>query len=102
MMMNKFYNDAFEGYTVPENIKNASITICDTLNIKGICDPMYISNVIAKETGAGDGQHNFITTEINTNNLTELAERIAYSYSTCLKNSGSSLDDVKNILKGCL
>lgn len=26
---------------------------------QGICDPMYIMNVIAFELGIGDGQHNF-------------------------------------------
>ena len=26
---------------------------------KGICDPMYIMNVIAKELGVGDGMGNF-------------------------------------------
>lgn len=55
----KFYDEAFKGYTVPDNIKRLSIRICESYGIKGICDPMYISNVIAKELNLGDGSHNF-------------------------------------------
>lgn len=50
MIINEFYSEAFKGYEVPDNLKLASMSICNRYDIKGICDPMYIANVIAKET----------------------------------------------------
>lgn len=96
--MNKFYSEAFEGYEVPENIKVASIEICKQYNINGISDPMYISNVIANELKIGDGMGNFNDNKPNTNNINELYERFAYSYSTCIKNSGEDANGILTIL----
>lgn len=50
--MNKddFFNEAFKGYVIPEDIKHAAMHICNAYGIKGICDPMYIANVIAMYT----------------------------------------------------
>lgn len=46
-------------YTVPEDIKRLSTRLCRSYGIRGVCDPMYIANIIALETGRGDGQSNF-------------------------------------------
>lgn len=54
-----FFQEAFEGYNVPEKIKTASIAICRSCGIRGICDPMYIANIIAMSLGLGDGKSNF-------------------------------------------
>ncbi len=54
-----FYTEAFKGVNVPEDIKAAAIRICDAYGIRGICDPVFISNVIAMNTGRGDGCSNF-------------------------------------------
>lgn len=60
-----FFAEAFtnpvtrQPYQVPEDIKKLSIRICQSYGINGICDPMYIANVIAFEMGRGDGQSNF-------------------------------------------
>jgi len=62
----EFFKKAFTDFVtrkpckIPENIKNASIQICKAYNINGICDPMYIANIIAKELNLGDGKNNFI------------------------------------------
>lgn len=62
-----FFKEAFtcpmtgQPYHVPENIKRLAIRICRAYGIRGICDPMYIVNVIAFELGLGDGQGNFKT-----------------------------------------
>lgn len=48
-----------DGYRVPEGIKNRAINIMKRFNIIGVCDGMYISNVIASESGSGDGQNHF-------------------------------------------
>lgn len=61
----EFYKEAFTNpvtrkpYLVPEDIKRLSMRLCQSYGINGICDPMYIANVIAFETGRGDGQSNF-------------------------------------------
>lgn len=48
-----------EPYAVPADIKEAATRIARSYGLRGICDPMYVANVIAKETGRGDGQSNF-------------------------------------------
>jgi len=45
-IMNNFYKKAFKEDNIPDEIKRASIQICNAYNIKGICDPVYIGNVI--------------------------------------------------------
>lgn len=54
-----FFQEAFKGYVVPDGIKTASIAICRSYGIRGICDPMYIANTIAMHIGLGDGKSNF-------------------------------------------
>lgn len=44
---------------LPANIRRLSERICRSYGIRGICDPMYIANVIAVELGLGDGYSNF-------------------------------------------
>ena len=81
-LMNKqeYFNEAFKGYNVPANIRKISESICREFNIKGICDPMYISNVIAVELGLGDGCGNFSDNKPNLANINKLAERLMFSY----------------------
>jgi hypothetical protein len=56
-----FFDEAFtntitrQPQIVPEDIKRLSIRLCRAYGIRGICDPMYIANVIAFELGLGDG-----------------------------------------------
>lgn len=50
-----------EPYNVPEDIKLAATRIVQAYGIRGICDPMYIANTIAMETGRGDGESHFYT-----------------------------------------
>lgn len=75
---NQFFQEAFEGYTVPENIKTISKEICKRFAIIGICDPMYISNVIATENNIGNGAGTFTGNEITEPIKT--AERIQSCY----------------------
>lgn len=74
----EFFEEAFKGYEVPERIKKASKELCTRFNIIGICDPMYISNVIALESGSGTGGGEFFSGEIN--NVEEIADRLQRSY----------------------
>jgi hypothetical protein len=54
-----FYKEAFKGVKVPVDIRRASERICTSYGIRGLTDPMYIANVIALETGRGDGKGDF-------------------------------------------
>jgi hypothetical protein len=42
-----FYEEAFKNYDIPYDIQEAAIRICNAYGIKGICDPVYICNIIA-------------------------------------------------------
>jgi hypothetical protein len=61
----KFFVEAFtdpttgKPYQVPVAIQRASVRLCRSYGIRGICDPMYVANIIALELGLGDGQSNF-------------------------------------------
>lgn len=57
--MREFFAVAFAGETVPPDIRRAAERIVAAYGICGICDPMYIANVIAVETGRGDGNGRF-------------------------------------------
>ena len=54
-----FFERAFENMDSPPDIRAIAIRICRAYGINGICDPAYIANIIAKETGRGDGQGRF-------------------------------------------
>ena len=58
----KYWDDRL-GPNVPEKVKNAIKHVYwaypDKCLPQGLCDPMYIMNVIAHELGIGDGQGNF-------------------------------------------
>ena len=58
----KYWDDRIDT-DCPEKVKNAikRIYSCYPKECmpQGLCDPMYIMNVICKELGVGDGQNNF-------------------------------------------
>lgn len=71
---------------VPFEIRTASQLIRDKFDIKGICDPMYICNLIATELNLGDGMSNFGKTgEYTSDDVRRVANRINHAYSTCMK-----------------
>ena len=98
LIVNKqeFFTEAFKGYNVPSNIKSISESICNEFNIKGICDPMYIANVIAVELNLGDGCGNFNSNKPNLDNVGKLAERLKFSYGSNINN----LEVLKSIILG--
>lgn len=53
------YEKMFEGYDVPSRLKETAISIMRRFTITGECDGMYICNVIAAESGIGDGEGHF-------------------------------------------
>jgi len=62
----EYWNQRFETYNaleVPEKVKNAIRRVYNAYPKEcmpqGLCDPMYIMNIIALEIGFGDGMGNF-------------------------------------------
>lgn len=92
----EFFDEAFKGYEVPKNIKESSIKICNRFNINGICDPMYISNVIAYELNIGDGQGNFNNNKIDMTNFDKLVNRLQFAYGCNIKSN--EIITLKNII----
>jgi hypothetical protein len=64
-----FIDKAFEGLNCPESHKKAIQRVYDAYSAdclpKGVCDPVYMLNVICKELGIGDGQSNFYSFTVN-------------------------------------
>lgn len=59
MLSQEHMDKCFGNDYVPADIRRVAERICSAYNINGLCDPMYIANVIAKETGRGDGRGKF-------------------------------------------
>ena len=70
---------------VPETIKNAAELVCRRFCITGECDAMYICNVIANETGTGNGCSYFDETPIITRDGWEkAANSIQHAYGSLI------------------
>ncbi|MDF2879974.1 MAG: hypothetical protein K0R54_531 [Clostridiaceae bacterium] len=88
------FKEEFDKYNVPGKIRKASESICTRFNINGICDPMYISNVIANESESGNGMNTFTSDDIR--NTQYIAERLQFAYSTLIKKN--DIEELKKIL----
>ena len=59
----KYWEDRFNGQEIPHRVKRAIKRIYEAYPVEcmpqGLCDPMYIMNVICLELGIGDGKGNF-------------------------------------------
>lgn len=77
--------DPFDGHEVPAALKEMVEKILKTWTIRGLCDGMYIANVIANESGTGDGMSHF---EADAGTKVPEAERIAarlqFAYSSTI------------------
>ena len=49
----------FAGYDVPEQLKVRASAVAERFSLTGICDPMYVANMIAFKNGLGDGCGHF-------------------------------------------
>jgi hypothetical protein len=79
-MTTEFFDKAFEGYNVPFSIRTVSEEICKEFNIRGICDPMYIANVLASGCGVGDGESTFTGEDPSLENVEAIAKQLKGSY----------------------
>lgn len=89
------YKEAFDGSDAPENIKDTVTNICKRFVICGVCDPMYISNIIAVESNIGDGCGIFTGSQIG--DTQRIAERIQGSYGCNIQKS--EIPELKQILE---
>lgn len=74
---------------VPADLRSAAEAICKYHDIRGVCDPMYIANVIAFESGRGDGCGKFNEASRQDGSdfsslLDKVSKRIAGSYGASL------------------
>lgn len=74
----KNYEKYFENYEVPEHLKNTAIVIMKQFTIYGICDGMYICNIIANISGIGDGNGTFTGGSIS--NIPQIARNLQSAY----------------------
>ena len=79
------YEKMFEGYDVPSRLKETAISIMRRFTITGEGDGMYICNVIAAESGIGDGEGHFTGDEIF--NRSEIARRLQFAYGSNIPSS---------------
>jgi hypothetical protein len=63
VLTEEWFNEAFANIEIPADIRSAAERLVRSYGIGGICDPLYIANVIAKEIGRGDGLSHFPTIE---------------------------------------
>ena len=119
-ILNYYENEkkAFEGYEVPEKLKQTASLIMFRFNIEGICDGMYLCNVMAHQSGSGDGCGSFTSDYVNTdiaadaisgayktnissNEREELSYMIEHNALSkqVIQNMESSLDRWKNMLR---
>ena len=77
--------------TVPDDIGEFATRFCKLFDVKGICDPLYICNVVAHESRRGDGCGKFATQpdydeEYLTVGYLDAAKRLSSAYCACIKN----------------
>jgi len=89
----EFFEEVFEGERVPDTIRYAAIDLCKEFNIRGLSDPMYISNLIAVETGVGDGKGNFTGEPKGKDEIDKIGKRLKGAYGTKIKDD-SLLRDI--------
>lgn len=77
--------DPFDGHEVPAALKEMVEEILKTWTIRGLCDGMYIANVIANESGTGDGMSHFDEDAgIRIPEPERIAARLQYAYNSII------------------
>lgn len=72
----------------PRKIRAFAEWFCTFYEIDGICDPMYVCNVVAEMRGEGDGQSNFYEQQPDDKQEPEaIYKRLLGAYATSIKQS---------------
>ncbi len=84
--------------TVPEPIRKFSEWFIQRHRIRGLCDPMWVCNLVAFECGLGDGCGIFHETEgnaIESSRIEAIASRLMFSYSTCIQQTRGTQSEIE-------
>lgn len=94
----RFFDRAFENDNPPARLRAFAERFCLQGNINGVCDPMYICNVVAFEVGVGNGTGDFNwqggTAPNQSDGIDKAVRRLMHAYSSCLAGTGLSEDDL--------
>ena len=90
------YNSFFNDCNVPKEIKKIAVCIMKRFTIFGLCDGMYISNVIAMVSGLGDGKSHF-TGDTNIPNPYAVAEKLQNAYGCNIQKE--DIDELTEIIR---
>lgn len=96
MLNQKFYEEKFAGYSVPERIRRTAIAIMQRFTITGLCDGMYIANVIAYNCNIGDGAGNFYGDDISKPEEAAKELQSAYGCNIFKKDIGELEEIIRN------
>ncbi|MBO5551322.1 MAG: hypothetical protein J5966_05125 [Lachnospiraceae bacterium] len=91
------YERNFEGYEVPEKLKNMAITIMKRFTLTGICDGMYICNIIANQNMMSNGAGKFNGEDHVIGSDTKRFLTAAYSCN--IREDSTDQDDLDEILR---
>lgn len=88
-----FFDHAFQGYTLPTEIRLFAEAFCLRFKVNGLCDPAYISNVVAVETQLGDGAGTFFMEARlpNPAGINNVGDRLLMSFATCISDAESDI-----------
>lgn len=92
--LNALLDDMRELGGFPEGLINLSGAFCKALKLKGICDPAYIANRFAMETGWGDGQINFFDTGFDPEKISNAVHELANVYGSSLEKTNVTESDL--------
>lgn len=84
--------------SVPAPIRKFSEWFVQRHRIRGLCDPMWVCNVVALECGLGDGGGVFYATEgkaVETSRIEATAKRLMFSYSSCIRETLGTQSDIE-------
>ncbi len=96
-----WFDQCFGDVDVPPDLRATSEALCRRFLIKGICDPMYIANVLAAELGRGDGQGQFHAADSDARDgfsarFYRAVSRLVHAYGSCI---GNEQDQVSPLLR---
>ncbi len=83
---------------VPKDIAAAAVAIAVKFDIGGVCDPMYIANIVAHRTKNGNGRSQFYVPTPTPVSL-ETADRIGKDLAESYRLSGVTATEVVSCLR---
>lgn len=90
--------------SVPAAIGEFAVWLCNRARIGGSSDVMYLCNIVAFESGRGDGQGNFYTVhrESTQADVDRIVSRLIFAYSSCIRSKNVLESEITWRLAGAL